>query len=78
MVENLNFEKLACPDKVARDPNVRFRGGWIAAGMIMHEHNRRSSPRNCRCEDLTTVYEKAIQRALGNVLNANQPSPGVQ
>ena len=35
VVEHFNFQELPGADEVAGNPDVRLRGGWLAAGMVV-------------------------------------------
>ena len=35
VVKHFNFEELTSPDEVAGNADIRLRGRWLAAGVIM-------------------------------------------
>src|SRR5437899_13071579 len=48
MIEHLNLEHLAGTNEVTRDFDIGFRGGWIAARMVVDQDDRGSAGFNRR------------------------------
>ena len=63
MIENLDFEKLACTRQVARDLDVSFRRGRVPARMVVSQHDGGRGGHYCQAEAFAGVDEDGVERA---------------
>ena len=78
MIENFDFHELPGADQVAGHLDVGFARRWIAAGMIVHKHNRRGVRGNGVFKDFTSAHKHAVEGSLGNLPHTDQSAAGVK
>ena len=74
MIKHINVQELAGTNEVASHLDVGFGRGRIAAWVIVHQHNCCGVGGNGKFEYFARVNENHVDRALGNLFNANRIS----
>ena len=75
VVENVDFEKLACSDEVTRNLNVRLRWGRVTARMIVTNNDGCGTGHDCQTEDFPGMTEDRIHRPNGHqIVTFNTPT----
>ncbi len=75
VVENVDFEKLACSDEVTRNLNVRLRWGRVTARMIVTNNDGCGTGHDCQTEDFPGMTEDRSHRPNGHqIVTFNTPT----
>jgi hypothetical protein len=64
MVQQLNLQKLTCPNYIPCHFYVRFARGWITAGVVMQKDHRGGGFTNRTGEHLSRVHDAECQRSF--------------
>jgi hypothetical protein len=72
------FEKLAGADQIAGHFDVGFAGCRVTRRVVVNQDNCRRSPADRRREHFSCMDQDGVQRALGNVLHADQAPSRVE
>src|SRR6185437_3518307 len=78
MVEHLDLEHLAGADEIARESHIGFGWRWVAAGMIVHEDDRRRARADGGFKDFARMDQNRVERALRNFIHADEFASGVE
>jgi len=75
VVENVDFEKLACSDEVACNLSVGLRWGRVPARMIVTNDDGCRTGHDCQTEDFPGMTEYRIHRPNGHqIVTFNTPT----
>ena len=66
MVVDRYFDDLASLNQIPGGLDVRFTWGWITAGMIMNQDNRRRICDNRRLENFAGMDQQRVKRAVAD------------
>src|SRR6185437_13770575 len=78
MIENLNFEKLARPNEIAGDSDVRVRRLRFAARMIVDEHNGSGGGNHGRAEYIAWLDKNRVECPNADEAMALDSAAGIQ
>src|SRR2546425_7730909 len=66
VVEHFDLKQLSGSNEITRDFDVGLRGRWVAAWMIVDEHDSRGIRRNGPLEDFAGMDQERVEGALGD------------